>query len=190
MSKVAIYPGSFNPVTIGHLAIIHKAARLFDAVNVIVADNPAKTYNVSIDQRVQWIKTITADLPNVFTGFLPAGTPLVDAYKDLPHRAQKYIVRGLRNATDFAYEMEQQYYNDILADISHHMETVYLTAQAFNSVSSTNLREVAKLVSYDKFAMAFGWSDATSYKVIPPENLKPYNDILYQVYEAYNGKHK
>ena len=73
MAKVAIYPGSFNPVTIGHLVIIHKAARLFDAVNVIVADNPAKTYNVSIDQRVQWIKTITADLPNVFTGILPAG---------------------------------------------------------------------------------------------------------------------
>ena len=67
---------------------------------------------------------------------------------------------------------------------------MFLTAQAFNEVSSTYLREVAKLVSYDKFAMAFGWSDATSYKVIPPENLKPYNDILYQVYEAYNGKQK
>jgi len=190
MSKVAIYPGSFNPVTIGHLAIIRKASRLFDIVNVMVADNPNKKYNVSIDQRVQWINTITSDLPNVFTGVLPSGTPLVDVYKGLPLNAQKYIVRGLRNATDFAYEMEQQYYNDMLADSSNHMETVYLTAQAFNSVSSTNLREVAKLFPYDKFAMAFGWSDATSYKVIPSENLKPYNDILYQVYEAYNGKQK
>ena len=76
----------------------------------------------------------------------------------------------------------------LLADISRHKETVFLTAQAFNEVSSTYLREAAKLVSYDKFSMAFGWSDATSYKVVPPENLKIYNEILSQVYEAYNGK--
>ena len=188
MHRIAIYPGSFNPVTIGHLAIIRKAANLFDDVYVMVADNPCKSCKVSIGQRVKWIETITTDLPNVVAGFLPSGTPLVNAYKELPSDSQKYIVRGLRNGTDLAYEMEQQYYNDMLCDFNGHMETVYLTAQAFNSVSSTNLREVAKLFPYEKFAMAFGWNDATSYKVIPPENLKIYNDILYQVYKVYNAQ--
>lgn len=187
MSKVAIYPGSFNPVTIGHLAIIRKAAKLFDELVVVVAENPDKKYEVSVEQRVKWIEEITKDIGNVSVAVLPHGVPLV-RISDVINQKPVAIVRGLRNGADLAYEMEQQLYNDMLGNIATHMETVFLTEHAFNHISSTHMREVAKLFSYEHFYHVFGWSVSTSYSVVPPVDLSDYNKVLYPIYEAYHGK--
>ena len=107
MSKLAIYPGSFNPVTIGHLAIINKAANLFDQLVVVVAENPDKKYAVPTEQRVNWIKEITKTIENVSVAVLPSGVPLV-RISDVIHEKPDVIIRGLRNGNDLAYEMNQQ----------------------------------------------------------------------------------
>lgn len=187
MSRLAIYPGSFNPVTIGHLAIIRKAAKLFDSLIVVVAENPGKKYEVPLEQRVNWIKEVTKEIGNVSVAVLPHDVPLV-RIADVIHQKPVAIIRGLRNGADLAYEMEQQQYNDQLGNIATHMETVFLTAQAFNHISSSHLREVARLFPYELFNQVFGWKVATAYRVVPPDDLSDYNKVIYPIYEAYHGK--
>lgn len=187
MSKLAIYPGSFNPVTIGHLSIISKAANLFDRLVVVVAENPDKKYAVPIEQRVNWINEITKTIENVSVTVLPSGVPLV-RISDVIHEKPDVIIRGLRNGNDLAYEMDQQKYNDMLGGVDRHMETVFLTAQHFNHISSSHLREVAKLFPYEHFNLVFGWSATTACGMYPPDDLSNYNKVLFPIYEAYHGK--
>lgn len=190
MSTVAVYPGSFNPVTIGHLAIIGKASKIFDKVIVVVAQNPAKLGEVPSGQRAEWIRQATSKIDNVSVVELPDNLLMVDIRHKLKEQGidedPNVIIRGLRNGTDLDYEMYQQIYNDKLADLNHHMETVYLTVPQFNHISSTGLRSVAKLASFERFRDTFGWVDPNTAGITPPMTFIDYNDILKQIYEAYH----
>jgi len=190
MSTVAVYPGSFNPVTIGHLAIIGKASKIFDKVIVVVARNPEKDSKIPCFQRLEWIGYATRNIPNVSIVELPSNYLLVDVRHKLKEQGidedPNVIIRGLRNGTDLDYEMYQQIYNDKLADLNHHMETVYLTVPQFNHISSTSLRSVAKLASFERFRDTFGWIEPNIAGITPPMTFTDYNDILKQIYEAYH----
>lgn len=119
MSKLAVCPGSFDPITLGHLDIIRRAAPLFDKMVVLALNNPEKNYSFSIEERVDFIKRVTSDIPNVE----------VDSYDGLladyvkSHDA-KAIVKGLRAVSDFEYEFQMALINKKLTP---NTETVFLT---------------------------------------------------------------
>jgi pantetheine-phosphate adenylyltransferase len=129
-------PGSFDPVTNGHLDIISRAARLHDEVLVVVGANLAKHGLFTVDERIDMLREITADLPNVavdqFTGLL------VDYCR--AHQVSA-IVKGLRAVSDFEYEMEMAQMNYRLAGI----ETLFMTANPLYSfLRSSLVKEIAK----------------------------------------------
>ena len=137
MSK-AVYPGSFDPVTYGHLDIISRAARSFDQVVVGVMSNSKKTPLFSKEERVNILEKVTEDLPNVsvraFDGFS------VDLAREC---GASVIVRGLRAITDFEYELQMAQINRILA---HDVDTVFLTTSLeYAYLSSSSVKEVASL---------------------------------------------
>ena len=132
----AIYPGSFDPVTFGHLDIIKRSSRLFDEIIVGVLNNSQKNALFSIDERVNMIKELTREYPNVrvdsFDGLLVDYAKEVDA---------TVIIRGLRAVTDFEYELQ-------IAQVNHvqnaSLETIFLTTSLnYSYLSSTVVREFA-----------------------------------------------
>ncbi len=135
--KIAICPGSFDPVTLGHLDIISRSAKLFDKVYVAVLENSTKRPMFSIEERIELLERCLTDLPNVevitFSGLL------VDC-------AQEYgavaIVKGLRAVTDFEYEFQMALINKKL---NREMETLFLNTNAkYMYLSSSIVKEVAK----------------------------------------------
>ena len=134
--KNAIYPGSFDPVTLGHLDIIRRSSRLVDHLIVGVLNNNTKTPLFSVDERVNMLKDVTKDIDNVeilsFRGLL------VDFAKE--HQVQT-IIRGLRAVTDFEYELQMAQTNRVLAP---DVDTVFLTTSLeYAYLSSTIMKEVA-----------------------------------------------
>ena len=108
MGKVAIYPGSFDPITYGHLDIVERALEIFDKVIVAIADNAEKRPLFSIEERLQMAKIIFRDTPNV----------IVDSFKGLlvdyvAKTNAKVILRGLRATSDFEYEFHMASMNGI-----------------------------------------------------------------------------
>ena len=99
--KIALYPGSFDPITNGHLDVLKRAIKVFDKIIVLVAVNPNKTYNFSPIERVEMIKDAVKELPNVEVDYTEGLT--VDYAK--AHNAN-HLIRGLRAVTDFEYEFE------------------------------------------------------------------------------------
>lgn len=133
----AICPGSFDPVTHGHLDVIRRARSLFDEVLVGVGKNSTKNNLFTIDERVALVRDAVADLPGVTVGALEG--LLVDYA-----RAQGcgVVVKGLRFASDFDYELQMAHINKAVSGI----ESVFLPASSeYGTLSSTMLREVAKL---------------------------------------------
>ena len=134
--RTAIYPGSFDPVTLGHMDIIKRSANLFDEIIVGVLNNSAKNALFSVNERVSMIKELTKDMPNVrvdsFDGLL------VDYCKK---QKANIIIRGLRAVTDFEYEIQIAQTNKVeYPDI----ETVFLTTDLrYSYLSSTIVREFA-----------------------------------------------
>jgi pantetheine-phosphate adenylyltransferase len=131
----AVCPGSFDPVTHGHLDILGRAARLFDEVTVAVLVNPAKQGLFSVDERVSMLNDVTADLPRVrveaFEGLL------VDFCRE---RGIAAIVKGLRAVTDFDYELQMAQMNRQLAEV----ETVFVpTSPEWSFLASSLVKEVA-----------------------------------------------
>ena len=129
-------PGSFDPVTNGHLDIIRRAARLHDEVLVVVGANLAKAGLFTVEERLAMLREVTSDLPNVsvdkFTGLL------VDYCR--AHRVSA-IVKGLRAVSDFEYEMEMAQMNYRLAGV----ETLFMTANPLYSfLRSSLVKEIAK----------------------------------------------
>ncbi|MDO4333497.1 MAG: pantetheine-phosphate adenylyltransferase [Eubacteriales bacterium] len=135
--KEAIYPGSFDPVTYGHLDIIHRAASIFDELTVSVLNNVEKTPLFSVQERVKILEEATKDLPNVkvesFSGLL------------IDHAAEKGIhvsVRGLRAITDFEYELQIAQTNKLLSNGK--LDTIFLTTSLeYAYLSSSSVKEIA-----------------------------------------------
>ena len=132
----AIYPGSFDPVTYGHLDIIERAARISDELIVGVLQNKAKTPLFSVEERVTILFEVTKNLKNV--KIVPFEGLLIDFAKQMD---AKVIVRGLRAITDFEYELQMSQTNRKLnADV----ETLFLTTSLdYSYLSSTTVKEVA-----------------------------------------------
>ena len=142
--KVAIYPGSFDPLTNGHIDILQRASRIFDEIIIAVADSGQKKILFSTEERVAMLKQATRSMGNVsaesFNGLL------IDyAYR----KKATAIIRGLRAISDFEYEFQMALMNRHLSQHSYHghpLETVYLMPdEKFTYLSSTLVKEVAKL---------------------------------------------
>lgn len=133
--KIAIYPGSFDPITYGHLDILKNAAEIFDKVIIAVAHNGAKTGFLSVEERVELIKQSIKDLDNVE----------VDSFEGLTvEYAKKHganvLIRGLRAVSDFEFEMQLSQTNSALCD---EIKTVFLTTKPkYNFISSSTIKEI------------------------------------------------
>lgn len=135
--NVAIVPGSFDPVTNGHLDIIKRTSSLFDVVYVSILSNSSKNPWFSVEERINLIQRITKDLPNVkvegFTGLL------VDYARE---KNAKFIVKGLRAVSDFEYEFQMSLTNKQLAP---EIETFFITTNSkYAYLSSSIVKEVAR----------------------------------------------
>ncbi len=132
----AIYPGSFDPVTYGHIDIIKRAAKIFDELTVSVLKNSAKTPLFSVDERVNMLKEVCMDLPNVK---VESYSGLLAEYAENNHIG--VIIRGLRAVTDFEYELQIAQTNH---KISPSVDTMFLTTSLeYSYLSSSIVREVA-----------------------------------------------
>lgn len=136
MSSI-IYPGSFDPVTFGHLDIIKRAAKNYDLVYVSVLDNNKKSPLFTVEERVKMLKDVTAEFPNVkidtFRGLL------IDYAKE---KNVHMVLRGLRALTDFEYELHMAQTNYLISGGS--LETVFLSTDLeYSYLSSTTVREIA-----------------------------------------------
>jgi pantetheine-phosphate adenylyltransferase len=135
--NVAIYPGSFDPFTLGHLDIVQRAASMFDTLLVSVLDNKEKTPLFSVEERVRILEEATKELPNIqvkqFSGLL------VDFAREHDIHV---IVRGLRAITDFDYELQIAQTNRILSN--GEIDTVFLTTSLeYAYLSSSSVRQMA-----------------------------------------------
>jgi pantetheine-phosphate adenylyltransferase len=136
-TRVAVYPGSFDPVTYGHLDIIKRAAKQFDHLIVAVLNNSSKNPLFSVDERKTLLADVTRDLPNV----------TIDSFRDLlvrfmRSRNAQVIVRGIRSVTDFEYELQ-------LASTNHQLdaeiETIFMmTNPKYSYLSSSIVKEIAR----------------------------------------------
>ena len=134
--KRAIYPGSFDPVTFGHIDMIERSAKIVDELVVAILVNSAKNPLFSVEERVSMLREITGQVPNIkitsFHGLLIDYARKVDA---------SIIVRGLRAVTDFEYELQIAQTNRIVDD---RIDTVFLTTSLeYAYLSSTIVKEVA-----------------------------------------------
>lgn len=137
MQRVAVYPGSFDPVTNGHIDIIRRSARTFDKVYVAVLVNSAKKPAFTTEQRMAWIRKATEGLDNVevdtFSGLL------VDY---MENKGAKFIIKGLRAVSDFEYEFQMALMNHKL---SKEIETLFMmTSAKYQYLSSSIVKEVAR----------------------------------------------
>jgi pantetheine-phosphate adenylyltransferase len=133
--KIAIYPGSFDPVTIGHLHIIRRAANIFDKLVVCVMVNAGKNPMFTLEERVDFIRRVTADLPNVEVD--SSGDLLAEYAKN---KGDCVIVKGLRAGSDFEYEFQMALIN---RKINPDLDTMFLTAEhQYTYLSSSTVKEL------------------------------------------------
>lgn len=138
MTRTAIYPGTFDPVTRGHIDICKRALKMFDHVVIGVADSLAKEPFFDIDERRDMLETVFADNDRI--SVRPFSCLLIDFARECN---AEVIIRGLRAISDFEYEVQLAGMNRSLAN---EIETVFLTAaQRFAFVSSSLVREIARL---------------------------------------------
>ncbi len=134
--KRAIYPGSFDPATYGHIDMIERSAKIVDELVVAVLNNSAKNPLFSVEERVSMLKDITSHVPNVKIQFFDG--LLIDYAKKI---GATIIIRGLRAVTDFEYELQIAQTNRI---VSSEIDTVFLTTSLeYAYLSSTIVKEVA-----------------------------------------------
>ena len=133
--KTAIYAGSFDPITLGHLDVLKDGAKMFDKVIIAVADNSSKNCMLSVQERIELIKMSIKDIPNVD----------VDSFKGLTVEYAKkqgasILLRGLRAVSDFEYEMQLSQNNRALCE---DIKTVFLiTRPEYNFISSSAVKEI------------------------------------------------
>ena len=144
--KIAVYPGSFDPATYGHLDVIRRAAVSFDKVIVGVLHNSSKSPLFSVEERVNILAKATRDIPNVIIKTRDVPNVEVKPFEGLSvnfarENHAQVIIRGLRAVTDFEYELQMAQTNRVLAP---DVDTVFLTTSLeYAYLSSTILKEVA-----------------------------------------------
>ncbi len=136
--KTAVYPGSFDPITNGHLDIVERSAEIFDNLIIAVFINPNKKPLFTVEERVEMIREVTRHLPNV----------QVDSFEGLlgdyaRQRSAKVIIRGLRAVSDFEYEFQMALMN---RKLNPNVETIFMSSSSKNIyISSTIIKEVSSL---------------------------------------------
>ena len=135
--KVAVFPGSFDPITSGHVDIVQRAVPLFDKIIVAIGENAQKKYLFTLDQRLAWLRDVFASEPKVeiryYHGLTAHFCREIEA---------NYMIRGLRNASDFDYEKTISQLNSIVVE---NLETVFLISRPnYSHISSTIVREIIK----------------------------------------------
>lgn len=135
--KIAVFPGSFDPITTGHVKIVKRALPLFDKIVVAVGVNSQKKYLFPLERRLEWLRAVFAEMPQVevahFEGLTAHFCNKIGA---------RYLLRGLRNASDFDYEKTISQLNHI---VGHDLETVFLISEPeYSHISSTIVREIIK----------------------------------------------
>jgi len=134
--RIAIFPGMFDPVTLGHVDVIRRGAALFDEIIVAVGHNPLKTALLPADERLTILRDVLADLPNVRVEEFEGLT--VDYAR---HVGAAAILRGIRNSSDLQYELQIALTNRAVADV----ETVFImTSPQFAFTSSTLIKQIAE----------------------------------------------
>jgi len=143
MAAIAVYPGSFDPLTLGHLDIAARAAKMFDEVHILVVHNPGKTPRFSLEQRVSLIQEAIKGLrlragSKIVVATLPTGLLV-----DYSHRVgASALVKGVRTNVDLDYELPMARVNRDLADV----ETIFIPADpSFGHISSSLVKQVAAL---------------------------------------------
>lgn len=137
MEKIAIFPGSFDPITRGHESIIRRATHIFDRIIVAIGQNSEKKSYFPIDQRIEWIKKVFSNEPKVS----------VDSYNGLTvdycmKNNIRYILRGLRTSADFEFERSIAQINK---KINQDIETVFLlTAPEWTALNSSIVRDILR----------------------------------------------
>jgi pantetheine-phosphate adenylyltransferase len=135
MKKIGLFPGSFDPFTKGHEAVVKKALHLFDEVIIAIGVNSSKTYQFDLQKRMLQIESL---FPNEPIKLVTYNKLTVDLCKDM---GAGFIIRGLRDSKDFEYERSIAHMNETLAGI----ETVFfLTDQNYSAINATIVREIYK----------------------------------------------
>ena len=135
--KHAIYPGSFDPVTVGHLNIIRRASQIFDHLTVCVMVNAGKNPMFTLEERVELIRRVTRDLPNVEVDF---SSELLAEY--CRRKGKTVIVKGLRAGSDFESEFQMAMIN---RKINPELDTMFLTAEhQYTHLSSSIVKELGR----------------------------------------------
>jgi pantetheine-phosphate adenylyltransferase len=135
--KIAVFPGSFDPITVGHIDIVERALPLFDKIIVAVGVNSQKATVFSLETRLKWLKQVFASRPKVEVGSFEGLTVHFCA-----QQGARFLIRGLRNASDFDYEKTISQLNTI---IGNDIETVFLMSRPeYSHISSTIVREIIR----------------------------------------------
>lgn len=135
--KKAIFPGSFDPITIGHVDIVKRALPLFDEIIIGIGENSQKKYLYTLNQRIAWIKNVFAEYDNIS----------VESYEGLTvnfcnEKNAQYIIRGIRSAADFEYEKTIAHLNNAMYP---EIETILILSKPeLSSISSTIVREILR----------------------------------------------
>lgn len=137
MERICLFPGTFDPITLGHVDVIKRSAGLFDKLIVAIGVNSNKTPMFSVEQRIAWIDEIFKDIPNIsatsYTGLT------INYCKEI---GAQYMMRGIRYISDFEYEKAIGDMNRLLAP---EVETIFLTcAPEYSTISSTIVRDVIR----------------------------------------------
>ncbi|GGN90691.1 pantetheine-phosphate adenylyltransferase [Saccharibacillus kuerlensis] len=137
IERIAVYPGSFDPVTLGHMDIIRRAARQYDRLIVAVLNNLSKKPMFTVEERAELLRQGTADMPNVE----------VDVFRDLlvnyvDQKKAQVVVRGVRSVTDFEYELQIATTN---RKLNENVETIFMmTNPLYSYLSSSVVKEIAQ----------------------------------------------
>ncbi|MBK8514938.1 MAG: pantetheine-phosphate adenylyltransferase [Saprospiraceae bacterium] len=135
--KIAVFPGSFDPITLGHVDLVRRAVPLFDKIIVAVGINNEKKALFSLERRLDWLRDVFKKYENVEVSFFEGLT-----VKFCEKRDAHYLIRGLRNASDFDYEKTISQLNTIM---SKEVETIFLiSVPEYSHISSTIVREIIK----------------------------------------------
>ena len=166
--RKAVYAGSFDPVTNGHLWMIEQSAVLFDKLVVAIGENYEKTYSFSVDERMHFLRQLTDKFPNIEVAYFK-NEFLVNYAKRI---GAKFIIRGIRNSSDYEYEKSMRYIN---SDLNNDVSTVFLLPPRNYAEVSSNM--VKGLVGSN------GWEDVVRKYVSEPVYNKLHERYIQQKIE-------